>query len=66
MPTQAKPGTPRSAEINSEVKSWIDNVIVPVLVKEYLDSEEKRGKPLRAEKPMVQCPDSKNTSEEDK
>jgi hypothetical protein len=66
MPTQTKLGAPRSAGINPEVKSWIDNVIVPVLVKEYLASAEKCGKSLQGRNPTVQCPDSKNISEEGK
>jgi hypothetical protein len=43
MPTEAKSGTPRSAGIQPEVQSWIDNVIVPILVREYLASEKNRS-----------------------
>src|ERR1700686_3090331 len=43
-----------NAPLNTQVKSWIDNVIVPTLVREYLASEKKRGESLN-EEPMVQC-----------
>jgi hypothetical protein len=43
-----------NAPLNPQVKSWIDNVIVPTLVREYLASEKKRGESLN-EEPMVQC-----------
>jgi len=63
MPKQAKPGTPRPAGIDPKVKSWIDNVIVPTLVREYLASERKSGESLNGVAPMVQCSDPKASPE---
>jgi hypothetical protein len=56
MATQAKLGAPRAAAINPEVKSWIDNVIVPTLVREYLASERERSEASNCERPVVQFP----------
>jgi hypothetical protein len=39
MATAAKLGP---VGINPEVKSWIDHVVVPILVREYLASERNR------------------------
>lgn len=52
-----------NAPLNPQVKSWIDNVIVPMLVREYLASEEQHDKSLSGDIPMVQYPTS-NTSPE--
>jgi hypothetical protein len=50
--------------INPEVKSWIDNVMVPILVREYLASEDKSGEPTNYEEPMVQCIGSNQSRKE--
>ena len=60
---QAKPGPPKPAEIHPEVKSWIDNVIVPTLVREYLASERERSESPHLDAPMVKCPDIKASPE---
>ncbi len=39
--------------INPEVKSWIDNVIVPMMVKQYLASERNRGNMSNFDAPPV-------------
>jgi len=46
-----------------EVKSWIDNVIVPTLVREYLASEQKRSEALQFDAPVVLCSDTKDSRE---
>jgi hypothetical protein len=51
------PNTP----LDPQVKSWIDNVIVPTLVKEYLASEKQRGESLNGGTTMVQYSDSKTS-----
>jgi len=33
----------RKSPLTPELKSWIDNVIVPILVKEYLTSGEQKS-----------------------
>lgn len=44
--------------IYPEVKSWIDNVIVPTLVKEFLASERSRGNMSNlGAPPVVKCSD---------
>jgi hypothetical protein len=63
MPTQAKPGTLPSTDIKPEVKSWIDNVIVPVLVREYLASEQERNEALQFDAHVVLCSDIKDSRE---
>lgn len=63
MPTQAKPGRLRPAAINPEVKSWIDNVIVPTLVREYLASERERSEASNFSAPMVEFSDTKASPE---
>jgi len=55
--------SPRNTPLDPRVKSWIDNVIVPTLVREYLASEKKCGEALNSDTPMVQCTDM-NTSPE--
>jgi hypothetical protein len=32
----------RKSPLTPQLKSWIDNVIVPILVKKYLTSDEKK------------------------
>jgi hypothetical protein len=51
------------ARINPEVKSWIDNVIVPTLVREYLASEQKRSEALQFDAPVVLCSDIEDSRE---
>ena len=42
--------------INLDLKNWIDNVIVPTLVKEYLSSERNRGDVSNlGVSPVVEC-----------
>jgi hypothetical protein len=64
--TPPKLVSPRKRPLDPRVKSWIDNVIVPILVREYLASEEKCGEPPDCETPMVQYSDSKQSPEEGK
>jgi hypothetical protein len=50
--------------INPEVKSWIDNVLVPTMVKEYLAYERKRGKASNFDAPpVIECSDIKASPE---
>jgi hypothetical protein len=50
--------------INPEVKSWIDNVIVPTMVKEFLASERSRGDVSNFDAPpVVECSDIKASPE---
>jgi len=49
--------------VNPKVKSWIDNVIVPTLVREYLASEKKAGESSSSDAPMVKCTDMKPSRE---
>jgi hypothetical protein len=65
MATAPKLVSPRSKPLNPKVKSWIDNVIVPTLVREYLASEKKPGESLDSDKPMVQCTDMNTPPEGD-
>lgn len=55
--------SPRNLPLDPQVKSWLDNVIVPVLVREYLASEKKRGESLDPDAPMVQCSDNNASTE---
>ncbi len=32
----------RKSPLTPQLKSWVDNVIVPILVKKYLTSDEKK------------------------
>jgi hypothetical protein len=46
------------ASINPEVKSWIDNVIVPILVKEFLAFRRGCGDASNLNStPVVKCSD---------
>jgi hypothetical protein len=55
MATATKVG---SAGINPEVKSWIDNVIVPTLVKEFLASKRSCDHVSDFDAlPVVECSD---------
>jgi hypothetical protein len=64
MATASKPVSPRSRPLDPRVKSWIDNVIVPTLVREYLASETKCGEALNSEAPMVHSSNVKASHEE--
>jgi hypothetical protein len=57
--TTAKLVSSRSRPLDPQVKGWIDNVIVPTLVSEYLASENKYRNSILPDEPMVQCPDRK-------
>jgi hypothetical protein len=45
------------------VKSWIDEVIVPTLVREFLASDKKCGEYFEDGARMVQCTDIKASTE---
>jgi hypothetical protein len=62
--TAPKLVSPRNRSLDPCVKSWIDNVIVPTLVREYLASEKKSGESLNCDAPMVTCSDCKASPEE--
>jgi hypothetical protein len=50
--------------INPEVKSWIDNVIVPTIVKEFLASWRGRGDVSNVDaSPVVEFSDNKASPE---
>ena len=55
--------SPRKRPLDPRVKSWIDNVIVPTLVREYLASEKKVGESLDCDAAMVQCIDIETSPE---
>jgi hypothetical protein len=50
-----KPASPREKSLDPQVKSWIDNVIVPTLVREYLAFHNKCREPLEPDATMVHC-----------
>lgn len=52
----------RSAGIDSELKSWVDNVIVPRLVAEFMEEHSKERTVLRVEV-MAKCGTEKNLTE---
>ena len=52
-----------SVGINPEVKSWIDNVIVPTLVREYLASEQMRSESSNRDALVVECSSIKASPE---
>lgn len=60
MATASKLGP---AAISPEVKSWINNVIVPTLVREYLAAERKRSESPNFDAPVVECSDIKASPE---
>lgn len=55
MATAPKLVSPRKKPLDPQVKSWIDNVIVPTLVREFLASEKKQRESADDGAPMVQC-----------
>ena len=55
MGTAPKLVSPRKKPLDPQVKSWIDNVIVPTLVREFLASEKKQRESADDDVPMVQC-----------
>ena len=55
--------SPRTKPIDPRVKSWIDNVIVPTLVREFLASRKQNGDSLDSDAPMLQCSDRKASPE---
>ena len=57
--------SPRKKPIDPEVKIWIDNVIVPTLVREFLASE-KKCRESSYDAPMVPYPVVKASSEEER
>jgi hypothetical protein len=54
---------PRKRTLDPRLKSWIDRVIVPTLVREYLASEKKSGKMLGGDAPIIQSSDLKASLE---
>jgi hypothetical protein len=52
----------RNRSLDPQVKSWIDNVIVPTLVREYLASQKQSVESLKSDTPMVQCRESKKAT----
>jgi hypothetical protein len=57
MATAPKFVSPRKKPLDPQVKSWIENVIVPTLVREFLASEKKQRESVDCDSPMVQCTD---------
>jgi hypothetical protein len=55
MPTATKLVPPGTGPLDPQVKSWIDNVIVPTLVREFLSSQKARAESLTCAVPVVQC-----------
>ena len=47
--------SPPKRPLHPRLKSWIDNVIVPLLVREYIAAEKKCGESLNVVTPMVDC-----------
>jgi hypothetical protein len=43
MATAAKLAPPRNASLDPQLKSWIDNVIVPAMVREFLEQSAPNG-----------------------
>jgi hypothetical protein len=54
MATATKPVSPGTGPLDPQVKSWIDNVIVPTLVREFLASQKKRAEAVTCDAPVVQ------------
>jgi len=63
LQTRSRRSAQEASPLTPELKSWIDNVIVPTLVREYLASEKKPGDSLNSEAPMLECSDSKASPE---
>jgi hypothetical protein len=57
--------SPRTKPLDPQVKGWIDNVIVPTLVREYLASEKKHGASPDSDALMVQCTDIETSPPEE-
>jgi hypothetical protein len=65
MATAPKLVPSRSVGIDSRVKSWIDNVLAPLLVREFLgQTKHKGGKILKFGGHVVQCHRSKASPDE--
>lgn len=62
MATAPKLVSPQSVLLDSQVKSWIDNVIVPVLVREFLEQSESIS--TKSTALVVECPDTRAFSRE--
>jgi hypothetical protein len=58
--------SPRNKPLDPRVKSWIDNVIVPTLVREYLASQKKSVEPRDCDAPVIECADIEASPEEEK
>ena len=65
------PITPRSVQrsrlsdnLDPALRSWIDNCIVPILVKEYLASRQVERELAPAAGPMAECANRENPSGE--
>ena len=63
MAIAAKLVPPQSSPLDPRVKSWIDNVIVPILVREYLASEKQSAESFNRYTPMVTYPDDNSSAE---
>src|SRR5215472_313694 len=62
MPTAPKLVSPRHPPLDPELKSWIDNVIVPAMVREFLEQSESYGSKVATS--VVQSFDSRAFSRE--
>jgi hypothetical protein len=62
MATAPKLASPRSAPLDPQVKSWIDNVIVPAMVREFL--EQSKSNSFKFAPHVVECFDSRVFSRE--
>jgi hypothetical protein len=65
MATAPKFVSPRKKPLGPGVKSWIDNVIVPALVREFLASEKKDGE-SSYDAPVVHRPSLKTARKENR
>jgi hypothetical protein len=62
MATAPKLVSPPSALLDPQVKSWIDNVIVPAMVREFLEQSESNSS--KSTTPVVECFDGRAFSRE--
>lgn len=63
MTTAPKLVPPQKKALDPRLKSWIDNVIVPTLVQEYLACEKKTGEASAGDAAMLQSTDTKASTE---
>jgi hypothetical protein len=62
--TTPKGHSPRVEPLDPGLKSWIDNVIVPMLVSEYLAREKESRGSSKFGTPVVACSDVGSSPEE--